>query len=136
MEKRVTELYELAKKRDIEVLCFPLPITGALAVMDRRGSCTIGIDPMQLQSEADEKVKLAHELGHCLTGSFYNRFTPLDIREKHERRAERWAIHNLVPRSKFNEALRRGYTEVWQLAELFDVTEPFMQSVVEYYQGK
>ena len=69
MEK-LEELYRLAEAHHIPVYCFPLPRCQALSVMDAEGDCQIGIDPMQLESEADEAVKLAHELGHCETGSF------------------------------------------------------------------
>ena len=39
----------------------------------------------------------AHELGHCETGSFYNRYAKLDVRQQHENRADKWAIRRLVP---------------------------------------
>ena len=82
----------------------------------------------------EEKVKLAHELGHCETGSFYNRWAMLDVRQKHENRADKWAIRKLVPESDLDRALRDGHTELWDLAEQFGVTEDFMQKAVWYYR--
>ena len=41
-------------------------------------------------------MKLAHELGHCCTGSFYNQWATADCRRRHENVADKWAIqvHN------------------------------------------
>ena len=84
-------------------------------------------------SGASEKVCLAHELGHCATSSFYNIYSPFDIREKHEKRADKWAITKLVPKPLFEKALKNGYDNVYSLAEYFGVTTDFMQKAVDYY---
>ena len=76
---------------------------------------------------------MAHELGHCSTGSFYNRHTPFDVRQCHENRADKWAIKKLVPVAELDQAVAAGYTEFWQLAEYFGVTEDFMKKAVCYY---
>ncbi len=81
-----------------------------------------------------EKVCLAHELGHCQTSGFYNIYSPLDIREKHEKRADRWAIKKLIPKYRFEKALREGFEYVYSLAEYFDVPFEFMEKAVRYYK--
>ena len=68
--------------------------------------------------------KLAHELGHCETGSFYNRYAKLDLRQKHENRADKWAIQHLIPVEELDEAVADGYTDLPSLAEHFCVTVP------------
>ncbi|MCI7650223.1 MAG: hypothetical protein SO436_09695 [Oscillospiraceae bacterium] len=55
---------------------------------------------------------MAHELGHCITGSFYNVYAVCDLRAKHERRADKWAIKKLVPRDKLKNAINSGFSEV------------------------
>ena len=92
------------------------------------------VDPMQLASEADEAVKLAHELGHCETGSFYNRYTPLDLRAKPERQAWDWAIERLLPRDQLENAMTAGYQEPYALSEYFGLPEPFVWRALAYYQ--
>ena len=84
-------------------------------------------------SEADEAVKLSHELGHCVYGGFYNQYTPLDVREQHENKANAWAVYRLIPWGKLKQAVKNGITEVWDLAEYFDVTEDFMRWALSYY---
>ena len=77
-------------------------------------------------------MKLAHELGHCETGAFYNEYSKFDIRAKHERRANKWAIKKLIPEDELKEACTFCYNR-YELAEHFGVTEDFMQKALDYY---
>lgn len=74
----------------------------------------------------------AHEVGHCATGAFYTENT-LELRSRMEYRANKWAIKKLIPRDELEEAVKSGYTEVWQLAELFCVTEDMMRFAMWIY---
>lgn len=127
------DLYHIAKQNDIDIDCFKLKKREALSIMYGEGECYIAIDPFQLSSSIDEKVKLGHELGHCMTGSFYNEAATCDIRRKHEHRADKWEIYELVPVNELDEAIADGYTEIWDLAEYFGVTEDFMRKAVCWY---
>lgn len=127
------ELYTIAAQNHITVDCFKLRKREALSIMDS-GELYIAIDPFQLRSEQDEKMKLSHELGHCMTGSFYNEWSTVDIRERHEYRADKWAVHRLIPFEDFRRAIKDGNIETWQLAEYFDVTEDFIRRTEYVYQ--
>ena len=81
-------------------------------------------------------VTLAHELGHCETGAFYNRYAARDIRQKYENRANKWAYKKLVPQDELAEACLQGYREPWELAEYFGVTEDFLRGALKYYQER
>lgn len=96
-------------------------------------SCAIGIDPWKMETIAEETVCLAHELGHCETGCFYDPTTGFEIRRRYENRADKWAIQRLIPRIEFFQAVESGCTEVWQLADRFNVTEDFMKKAMCYY---
>ena len=98
------------------------------------GPPSIAIDPDKSPTMCDVKVKIAHELGHCETGSFYNRYSHLDVRRKHENRADRWAIKKLIPEDELKKAVSSGVVETWELAEYFSVTEPFMIKAILYYK--
>ena len=127
-------LYDFADGEGIEVFAFSLPCVGSLSTMDSIGACYIGIDPFVLENDRDETVRLAHELGHCVTGSFYNIYATCDIRAKHERAADKWAIKKLVPEDELKGAIDQGLTEPWELSEYFDVTLPFMKKAMEFYR--
>jgi len=129
----ICDLYDFAKQQHIEVIPFPLPETGSMSVMEDGGICYIGMDDAVRDGAVQERVHLGHELGHCATGSFYNIYAPLDCRQRHENRADKWAILNLIPVDDLDEAVAEGCTEVWELAERFQVTEEFVKKAVCYY---
>ena len=132
---RLEELYDHAENAGIDVDWVMMNHCDAFSMQLDDGDCVIGINPCQISSSADEYVKLAHEIGHCETGSFYNRYSPLDVVARHEVRADRWAIKKLVPKDKLDAAVADGRTEIWELAEYFNVTYFFMQKAVNFYQN-
>lgn len=129
----LNNLYTISEANDIPVESFRMPVSQSMSIMDEQGNCFIGIDPFRLTSEADEKVKLGHELGHCLTGAFYNRYSDFDLRRRHEIRADRWAVKKLIPKDELVMAYCQGCVEAWQLADHFGVTEEFVYKALEAY---
>lgn len=131
---RTSELYEIAEESGTEIICCELPKTRSVSVRSASGGCYIGIDPFKIETTAEERVHLAHEIGHCETLAFYNAYSPLEIRGKQEKRADRWAVSKLVPVRELTEALKHGIKEVWDLAEFFNVTEEFMLKAIEIHR--
>ena len=129
----LSALYDIAAQQDIPVVPFPLEKTGSLSYMDDRGHCFIGIDPSLRDGAVRERVHLSHELGHCVTGSFYNIHAAVDCRRRHENKADKWAVQALIPVEELDDAIADGCTEVWELAERFGVTEEFIRKTVCYY---
>lgn len=125
----------MAEQKGITVLNADLPETQSMSVMSQSGNCYIGMDTKVIRSEREERMHLAHELGHCVQGAFYNPYAIADIRKKHEKRADKWAIRRLIPQDEWNDALKDGYTEVWELAEYFDVSEDFIRKAHELYSA-
>lgn len=130
------ELYDLAEAHSVPVYWFDLQVAESLSCRLNDGSSAIAMNPWSMTSLADETVKLAHELGHCETGAFYNRYSEFDVRAQHERRADKWAIKKLIPQDELAAAISDGHTEVWDLAECFNVTEDFMKKAISYYKVK
>ena len=126
-------LYALAQQQNIPVYQFPLPSTGSMSLMDEQGRCFIGMDAGVRDGGAQERVHLSHELGHCLTGSFYNIYAAVDSRPRHENRANKWAIRALIPVEALDDAIAEGCTELWALADRFGVTEELMRKAVCLY---
>ncbi len=125
------DLYGIAERRGHVVICESLTETPSLSLQTNK-RCYIAID--QRLNVQQEREALAHELGHCEYGGFYNRYSKYDIRAKAERRADKWAFARLVPYGRLMQAVRHGVTEVWDLAELFDVSCEFMQRAIAYYK--
>lgn len=130
---RAIDLYQEAQDSNIQIMYLSIPENGSMCLQSDSQRCYIGIDYSVLKNEADKRVHLAHELGHCKTGAFYNRWASRDIRQKHEHRADKWAIEKIIPEQDLDEAVAKGYTDLWTLAELFNVTEEFMKKAVCYY---
>ena len=129
----IRELYDLAGKENIPVIPYPMPRSGSMSVMTDSGRCYIGMDPTVRDGSVSEKVHLAHELGHCLTGSFYNIHAAIDTRLRHEYRADKWSVTHLIPVDDLDQAIADGCCELWELADRFGVTEQLMRKAVCYY---
>lgn len=128
-----TSLIEYAEQAGISVYYGKIPLCESMSLR-RGGKCYIAIDPFSIKSMADGFVKVGHELGHCMTGSFYNRNSPCDMRERHEYRADKWFAHEFINPDKLRQAVEEGYTEPWELAERLNVTEDFIRRAVYIYQ--
>lgn len=128
-------LYQIAEKHNIPVIHLDIPECGSMCIQTEGNACYIGIDSRVAACAVDHRVHMAHELGHCETGAFYNRRASCDIRQKHENTADKWAIAKLVPREELDQAVKDGHTELWDLAECFGVTEDFMRKAVCLYKN-
>ena len=132
MTNHPLDLYAYAERRNIDVDWIPMRRATSLSVPlgDRYA---IALDPWKLGSLAQETVCLAHELGHCETGSFYNQYAALDVRQRHENRADKWAIQHLIPVEELDEAVADGCEDIPALSEHFCVTEDLMRKAVCWY---
>ena len=129
----VPELYAQAAQQNIPVLRYPMARCGSMSLMMPDGACYIGMDDRVADGGIQERVHLGHELGHCVTGSFYNIHAAVDCRRRHENRADKWAIEQLLPVEALDDAIAEGCTEVWELADRFQVTEEFVKKAVCWY---
>jgi len=133
MRNNPVELYRYAESAGIEVAWFPLWADCSMAIQLEDGSCAVALDPWKMATVPMETVSLAHELGHCDTGSFYNPYAACDIRKRHENRADKWAIQHLISEEDLDQAVADGCEDIPALAEHFGVTEDFMKKAVCWY---
>lgn len=124
------QLYQRVDRQGVDVDYFPMREVVSFSLPEG----LIAMDVDKMKNSQEEKVFLAHELGHIETGSFYNVHSGLDVRGKHERRADKQAIKMLVPKDELDKAVREGYRELWELAEYFDVSEDFMKKAICWYK--
>ena len=126
---QLQRLYETADGLGLQICYFPMGNLTAISTPDG----FIGMDVDKLEDSAHETACLAHEMGHCLTGSFYTVDTGLCQQRRCEERADRWAIRQLVPLEDLRWALEMGLRP-HELAELFGVPEEFLRRCVYYYK--
>ena len=128
--KSASDLYETADKNGITVDAFQMRRNKSLCIEDENG-CHIALSP-DLKG-AEETEALAHELGHCMFGGFYNRYSEFDIIERAERRADKWAFLQLLPLSWVREQMHHGLYYYWEFAEESGLSEDFCRRALSYY---
>jgi Zn-dependent peptidase ImmA (M78 family) len=131
MEK-VIALYDELNAAGVRFYHWPMDQERA-ATIEQGGKYGVFMDFDNIRDSAQELVVVAHEGGHISTGSTHRVDSPYDLVEKHEHKADRWAIERLVPEEELDEAVASGCTELWQLADHFSVTEEFMRKAVCWY---
>ena len=131
---KTSDLYARAEADGVEVHTVALEENTSFAVDLGPAGCHIAM--RKGLPENLERVALAHELGHCERGAFYNRWSKFDLRERCERKADKRAIELLVPKEDLEFAFAQGYCTFFALAEYFGVTEKFIRKAVFYYRGE
>ena len=124
------QLYEIAQSKGIEIDNVEMKALRAVAFPEG----WIAIDRGKFKSDTEYKCILAHEIGHCQTGSFYNIHTHVREKELRERQANRSAAEMLVPLGELRKAMTRGISFNRILARMFDVTLEFINMVLELFE--
>lgn len=136
-------MYELADQHGINIRwCdFAPPIRGMY------WDSAIKPPVIFLDNSLEKNIRLlrcvmAEELGHhftldrdCLCRTYFNYRDRLTV-SRAEYRALRWAAEYLIPMRQLDKALKKGTDTLWNLAELFDVTEEMMEFRLNLLKNK
>ena len=138
MEK-LDKLYQWLSGEGVYLFDRQLPFsnedTKALTIkLKETGACGVFLDKGRMQSRAEETSTVAHEAGHYATGTTHSLCSPFDLIEKHEYKADKWAVTRLVTHAALDKAVKSGIKEAWSLAEYFGVTEDFMKKAICFYK--
>jgi hypothetical protein len=89
-----------------------------------------------IETTIEKKCILAEEMGHHYTTSG----NILDLKavsnRKQECLARNWSFEKLVPLKELINASFNCCTNIFELAEYFDITEQFLSDVLKYYESK
>jgi len=96
----------------------------------------IAIDRRKFANDTEYKCALAHEIGHCETGSFYRVGAHEHDRDLNEHHANRYAAELLLPLSDLLHAMHTGTLFEHILARTHDVTREFAAMVLELYDNE
>lgn len=129
---KTEKLYEIADKNGIKLEVFPLRANKAVSLLIGNNRY-IALAPDVAVRSSEERVCLAHELGHCQTNGFYEIDAPVLTRKKCEARAEKWAVQNLIPKPELVRAVKYGCSDIQSLADYFSVTEDFIKKAIKLY---
>lgn len=128
---KTSDLYAQAVENGIDVYAYPLRESFSICVKDDDGHCAIAL--RRRLNKVEERTCLAHEMGHCMTGSFYNRYASAGVRGKCEYKADKWAFDRMLPQRALRRAIDAGIEAPWELAEYFGVSEAFVRDALYHY---
>ena len=128
------ELYALSAKNGIRVHSVRCPKSKAIA-LEIEESRFIGIDRSVFKSEYEERLILAHELGHSLTNGYYSALdNPVNVKRM-EHRALKKTVELLIPEDELRTLLSEE-TNVYELSEHFSVPEDLIKKAIWFYYRK
>ena len=89
-----------------------------------------------LSTTVEKKCVLIEELGHYLTthGNILNQENILNI--KQELFARKWAYEKLIPLESLISAFELGLKTRFEISEYLNVTEEFLDNVINHYRIK
>lgn len=131
---RLDSLYQDAENNGILIAAGPLKCESM--IVDDKGDVSIALNAGSLTSRQYELYLVAHEMAHFHTGTYYKLYSPLQLRCQMEWRADTRMVCDLVPIEDLRDAIHRGYTEPWELADYFDVPEKVILRADEIYHAK
>ena len=128
----LADFYTYCKKHQVDVIPYNgCPQPGATIRDD--GYYAVFLDFSKIHSTRLIRGVCIHELGHVATGALHKVDSPYELVERSEYRAKRWTAEQFLTEDAFREAFRLGYTELWQLAEYFDLPERDVQAALAYW---
>lgn len=130
----LAQIYNDTEKFDISLFSYNLGDIDA-ACLELNGKYAIFFDSEKESTVAEISELMAHELGHCVTGATHKQGSKWDLVLRHEHKANKWAFERYLPYKKLCAAMKLGYCEAWQLAELFDFTESYIKQAIMYYSN-
>ena len=94
------------------------------------------LDFSKIQSMRLLRGVCIHELGHAATGALHKLDSPYELVERSEYRANRWAAEHFITENDFRAAFAGGYSELWELAEYFDLPEEDVKNALTYWSER
>lgn len=126
------DFYKYCRENHIDVI----PYTGCPqpgATIRDAANYAIFLDFSQIRSMRLLRGVCCHELGHAATGALHKVNSPYELVERSEYRANRWSAQVFLTEAAFRDAFAAGYTELWQLAEYFDMPQPQVERALRYW---
>lgn len=129
----LSDFYSYCKSNDVDIIpYFNAPSEGTTIRDEDYYAIFLDIAKLSESMKLFKSVCL-HELGHVATGALHKVDSPYETVERSEYRANRWGYAKYLNEQDFREAFRAGYTELWQLADYFDLPEETIKNALSYW---
>ncbi len=131
----LSDFYQYCRRNRVDVIPYAgIPQPGA--TLRDNGCYAVFLDFTKIRSARLLRGVCYHELGHAATGALHKVDSPYELVERSEYRANRWAAEQYLTEADFRTAFASGYTEVWQLAEYFDLPEQDIKNALTYWSER
>ncbi len=131
----LSDFYQYCKENRVDVIPYSgCPQPGA-TIRDQ-SDYAVFLDFSKIRSLRLLRGVCYHELGHLATGALHKVDSPYELVERSEYRAARWTAEHYLTQEAFQTAFQEGYTELWQLAEYFDLPEDCIQAALTYWKER
>ena len=131
----ISDFYDYCKDHNVAVIPFDRCPQPAATIRDQ-DFYAVFLDFTKIRSARLLRGICYHELGHVATGALHKVDSPYELVERSEYRAARWVAENCLTEEMFREAFREGYTELWQLADYFDLPESSIETALTYWSER
>lgn len=128
----ISDFYDYCAQHDVAVIPFDRCPQAGATVRDQ-GFYAVFLDFSKIRSTRLLRGVCYHELGHVATGALHKVDSPYELVERNEHRANRWSAEHFLTEDAFREAFREGCTELWQLADYFELPEADIRSALFYW---
>lgn len=131
----LSQFYDYCRQNRVDVIPYRgVPQPGATL---RDGShYAVFLDFSKIMSTRLLRGVCAHELGHVATGALHKVSSPYELVERSEYRANRYMAENFLTEEAFREAFAAGCTQLWELAEYFDLPEQDVKNALTYWSER
>ena len=131
----LSDFYHYCRQHGVEVIPYAgVPQPGA-TIRDR-GEYAVFLDFTKIRSARLLRGVCCHELGHLATGALHKVDSPYELVERSEYRANRYVAQHWLTEADFREAFAASCTELWQLAEYFDLPEQDVKNALTYWSER
>lgn len=131
----LTYLYNRIAENNIALFDYRIPKHKG-ATLEIEQQYAIFINYENINTLYDEFNCVAHEYGHCMSGSTHKLMSKFDLIEKHEHQAEKQAITDLLPEEDLQAAINAGCRELWHFSEFLDMPPEFIEKAIRLYKSK
>ncbi len=128
----LSQFYRYCRQNDVDIIPYAgIPQPGATI---RDGdNYAVFLDFQQIRTTRLFRGVCAHELSHLSTGALHRPASPYDLAERSEYRANRHFAQQYLSVKEFKEAFRLGFTQLWELADYFDLPEQDIEKALTYW---
>lgn len=133
--KLIDELYDKIIEKNIILINEDTEEDKAVTIKDEIHKVyAIVFEENRFENNDEKFCVLAHEYGHCESETTHKLCSKFQLIGQHESRANRKAVHELLPVEKIIDAFERKYFDYWEIADYLDLPEAFVKMAIDVYR--